>query len=408
MNLIRTPLRLCVALVSAAVSSTSNAADWPNWRGPDHNGISSETGWRANWPADGPTRLWKTSVGTGFSSMSVSQGRLYTMGNQNDTDTVFCLDAESGKLIWQHSYACPTDARMFEGGPTATPAADENRVFTFSRNGALFCFDAATGKVLWSKNLVDATGAEPPTWGFASSPLIQGNSLFLNVGASGIAVDKTTGSILWRSGAGPPGYATPVPCTLSGTPAVILLARAQLVAVAAKTGHPLWRFPWETDYDINVADPILAGDDVFVSSGYDHGAARLRIQSGRVDVVWQNSSLRNVVNSSVLLDGCLYGIDGQAGHSETLKCLDFPTGNVHWEYKGLGSGALIAADKKLIVLSDQGELVVATASPEAFGPISRAQVLGGKCWTTPVLANGRVYCRNARGELVCLDVKGKS
>ena len=406
MNSFHRFLRIFATIAAAAASSALQASDWPNWRGPNHNGISTETGWKANWPADGPRQLWKSSVGTGFSSIAVSQGRLYTMGNRENSDSLYCLDAETGKMIWKQSYTCPLDADMFEGGPTATPTVDGDRVYTFSRNGLVFCFDAEDGKICWTKNLPAATAAEPPTWGFASSPLIQGAALFLNVGASGIALDKMSGNIIWRSGGGAPGYATAVPCELGGKPALVMLVRGQVLAVAPNSGHALWRFPWETEYDINTTDPIINGDTVFVSSGYEHGAALLRIQSARPDVVWQNTNMRNVINSSVLLDGFIYGVDGQAGHSATLKCVELKTGEVKWDFKGLGSGALMAADNRLIVMSDQGELVVAPASAQAFQPISQAQVLGGKCWTTPVLANGRIYCRNARGDLVCLDVKG--
>lgn len=157
---------------------------------------------------------------------------------------------------------------------------------------------------------------------------------------------------------------------------------------------------------MNIADLIVSGNEVFISAGYDHGAALARVKDGAAGLVWEGKVMRNHINSCVLLDGFLYGVDGAAGGPASLKCLDFATGNEKWNYKGLGSGALMAADHKLIVISDKGELVVAEAAPQGFNPISRAQVLGGKCWTVPTLANGRIYCRNAKGDLVCLDVSG--
>jgi outer membrane protein assembly factor BamB len=169
-----------------------------------------------------------------------------------------------------------------------------------------------------------------------------------------------------------------------------------------KDGKALWRHEWKTDYDVNAADPIVAGESVFVSSGYNRGAAHLKIAGRQTSVVWENRNMRNHFNSCVLVEGNLYGFD-----EGDLKCLNFQTGKVNWSEGSLGKGSLMAADGKLIILGERGQLVVTEASPAAFKPLSRAQVLGGKCWTTPALSNGRIYCRNAKGDLVCLDVSSK-
>jgi outer membrane protein assembly factor BamB len=175
--------------------------------------------------------------------------------------------------------------------------------------------------------------------------------------------------------------------------------------VDPKNGNELWSYPWKTSHDVNAADPIVQDDFVFISSGYNHGAALLRIANGKPERIWENKQMRNQHNNSVLLDGALYGIDGD--NNSDLKCLEFKTGDVKWAQKGLGKGALMAADGKLIVLSEKGELVIAAADPSAFKPLARWQVLGGRCWTAPVLSHGRIYCRNAAGDLVCVDVSGK-
>jgi outer membrane protein assembly factor BamB len=157
--------------IAASSLSTAIAADWPRWRGPDLNGISRETGWSSQWPASGPKQLWKASVGTGFSSMTVRQGRVYTLGNADNTDTVFCIDVRTGEVVWKHSYPASLDPINYEGGPSATPTVDGDRVYTFSKHGLLFCLDVAKGKVIWSNNVMESLKAEKPIWGFASSVL---------------------------------------------------------------------------------------------------------------------------------------------------------------------------------------------------------------------------------------------
>ncbi|HKS38468.1 MAG TPA: PQQ-binding-like beta-propeller repeat protein [Verrucomicrobiae bacterium] len=385
-------------------SLESDGGDWPHWRGPDLNGISREKV-TASWPAEGPRQLWKASVGIGFSSVAVAQGRVFTLGNKDETDTVYCFDAETGKELWTHAYLCPIDPKYYEGGPGSTPTVEGGRVYTLSKRGHLFCFEAAAGTVIWQKNLMEELGVKKPEWGFAGSPLVEGNLLVLNLGGAGTAIDKATGKIVWTSDTNAAGYATPVPFTAGDERCVAIFSGKALVGVRVKDGRELWRHPWVTKWDINSADPILVGDKLFVST-FDRGCALLQLTGVAPKVVWENKNMANHFNSCVYLNGFFYGIDGNTDQpAKDLRCVDGKTGDVKWKYDGPGLGSLMAADGKLIVLSERGELAVAEASPDAFKPLARAQVLGGKCWTTPVLANGRLYCRNARGDLVCLDVR---
>jgi len=382
------------------------ANDWPNWRGPTHNGISTETGWLDHRAAEGPPILWKAKVGSGFSSFAIANGRLYTAGNQTNTDTVFCLDAVSGKPVWTHSYEAALGDTYFEGGATGTPTVDDNRVYTLSRWGDVFCFEAASGKIVWSKNVHKETNIRIPTWGFGGSALVHGNEIMLNVGEAGLALEKTTGKILWQSANKESGYSTPLPVQIDGKSLAILGSGRAYIGVDPDTGHEVWRARWQTQYGVNASDPIVDAGRIFISTGYGKGASlfKLRLDGREPEAVWTSKVMRNQFNSSVLLNGFLYGIDGDAGEKAALKCVEFATGTMKWEEKGVGSGALMAADGKLIVLTDYGELMIAPASPDGFKPSARTQVLGGKCWTTPILANGKIYCRNAAGNLVCLDV----
>lgn len=388
----------------AGLQMTVTAADWPHWRGPDYKGISAEKGWLAAWTGSGPKPRWRGAAGTGFSSFSVAGGRVFTMGNEAGTESVVAFDELTGKPLWKHSYPCPLDPNLYEGGPNATPTVDGDKVFTFSRQGQLFCLEAATGNVVWQRNLRQDTGAEEVEWGYSSSPLVQDRLLILNLGTAGTAVDKTTGKVVWSNGRGKGGYATPVPFEFNQRPFIALFGAKALSLLDPKTGKVAAGFPWETSYDINSADPIIAGQSIFISSGYNRGAALLNLASGKPALVWENKNMRNHFNPCVLIDGHLYGIDGNAGRGAALRCLDARTGAVKWSEASVGAGSLTAADGKLIVLSERGELLIAPASPDGFKPTGRAQVLGGRCWTTPVLANGRILCRNARGDVVSLDV----
>ena len=373
---------------STALSFHAAAADWYRWRGPDLNGVSKEAGWLTSWPAGGPKQLWKASVGTGFSSISVSQGRVYTMGNSDDTETVYCFNVENGSLRWKHSYPCPLDPNVYEGGPNATPTVDGNAVYTFSRKGDVFAFRADTGAVLWQKNIQSELDLRIPGWGFSSSPLVLDKLLVLNAGGAGTALDKESGKVVWQSGKEAARYSSAVPVQMGKQQAVALFSGKVFEAVAVADGHVLWEFPWPTSYGANIGDPILVGEKFFISSGYNQGCALLQISGNQPNPLWRNKNMRNHFNCSVLLQEAIYGFD----ESAELRCLDAKTGAVKWTEKGLGKGSLMAADGKLIILGERGQLIIAEASPVSFKRLS----------------GGRIYCRNAAGDVVCLDVAGSS
>ncbi|HEY3852765.1 MAG TPA: PQQ-binding-like beta-propeller repeat protein [Verrucomicrobiae bacterium] len=383
----------------------AHSNDWPHWRGPNQNGTSTEKTWTSDWPTEGPPIVWKALVGMGFSSISVAGERAVTIGNANDADTVFCLDAKTGKEIWKHDYPAELGDKYFEGGTTGTPTIDGDFVFTLSRWGDVFCFKADSGQVVWNRNLAKDAGARVPGWGFGGSPTVHDNILLLNVGESGMALDKSTGKTIWQSAAKDSGYSTPLPSLENGKWAVLLGSEKSYLAVDLLTGKQLWSIRWLTQYGVNAPDPIPDGDRVFISSGYGKGAALLKITGQpEPEVVWKSKVLATQLNSSVLVDGFLYGLSGDGGDDAPLKCVEYATGTEKWSYPQIGTGGIIAADGKLIVTGSKGELLVFAANPAETKILARAQILGGKCWTAPVLANGFIYCRNSRGNIVCLDV----
>lgn len=356
------------------------------------------------WPDAGPTVRWRAKVGTGFSSFAVAGDRVITMGNEDETDAVICLAVDTGKELWRHSYPEPKAPNLYEGGPNSTPTLDGERVFTLSRRGKLFCLDAATGAVRWAHDLIADYGIEVPEkkWGLSGSPLVHGDLVILNAGTAGMAFFKDSGELAWETGTDPAAYASPVPFSEGDTEAVLIFAAKALMARVAADGRPLWEYPWETSWDVNAADPLISGNRFFISSGYNHGAALIQVKDGEPALVWENKNMRSQLSGGVLWQGHVYGID-----DNQLRCLDLETGSVQWTERSTGKGTVTMADGKLIVLSEKGELLVALASPDAFQPTARAQVLGGKCWTVPVLANGCIYARNANGNVVCLDVRAE-
>lgn len=397
---------LAGALVTALSFRPVSAEDWPAWRGPAWNGISAETAWTDRWPVEGPRLAWRAEVGTGFSSFAVAGGQAYTLGHAEGKDTLYCFDAATGRILWTHSWPSDLGDRFFEGGPTSTPTVEGDRVYALGRWGDLFCLETATGRVHWSANIAKDPGLPPPTWGFSGSPRICGDLLILNAGERGLALEKGTGRVVWRSEAKEAGYSTPLPLEVGGRTILLLSTGKAYLAADLRTGKELWRVRWVTQYGVNAADPVADGGRIFLSSGYGRGGALLKLGEGEPETIWEGKVLRTQKNPAVLLGGYLYGIDGDVGQAETgLKCVEFETGKERWIWPEAGSGSVTAAGDRLIVLTEKGELAVGPASPEGFRPAARARVLEGKCWTVPVISRGRIYARNAGGDVVCLDVR---
>ena len=389
--------RAAILLVLAVAHATTAGDDWPHWRGPNRNGISTERlpeNLRKPLPA-----LWKAEVGVGFSSFSVVGNRTLTMGHAGGRDTVWCLDIQTGKTLWKHSYECELHPRFYEGGPGGTPTIHEESVFTLSKRGHAFRFDLETGDVIWSRDLLADHGLELPEWNFACSPFIDEELVLLNAGGGGMALSRETGGTVWLSDSNPSGYATPVAFEAPGTTHLLHTHRA-LIGFDSRSGKEAWRF--EGLSGLNAADPVVDGRRFFLST--KAGTICLELdRDGKPIEVWKQRNLRWYFNAGVLIDGHLYSLSGTTHRPTQLLCSDAKTGESVWSEEGFRTGGLIAASGQVILL-DQGKLTIFAASPEGFSPRLQQQVLGGKCWTAPVLANGRIFCRNAEGSVVALGV----
>ncbi len=388
------------------VQMAAVTGEWPQFRGPNRDGVSSQKGLLESWPKKGPQELWRVDVGSGFSGISVSGGRAFTMFNRDGGEWLVAFDAASGKELWQ----LRTDSAFtnsFGDGPRSTPTVDGSTVFAFGANAKLFAADVATGEVRWQRDLVKDFGARIPTWGVATAPLVEGDLLLLDVGgragASLLAFNKGSGEEVWSVGDDLAGYSAPIAFTVGETRQVVFFTGRNVTAISPADGRVLWSEAWKTDYDINAAAPIfIAPNRLFISSGYDVGAALFELSSvegvWKASEVWRGRNMKNQFSSSVRVGEVLFGFD-----DSTLKAIDLATGKDLWRHRGLGHGSLIYADGSLIVLGDKGDLVLVEASGKAYEEKAAVQIFDGKCWTTPALVDGRLFLRDEK-EMISLRV----
>jgi outer membrane protein assembly factor BamB len=411
-------------VVLLTLSAAALAADWPNWMGPNHNGAVSDK-------LDG-ARLaveWKADIGIGFSSVTVADGRAYATGwkqgpqdkGKDGSCVLCCFDAAKGEKLWELSYPAKKWDSMHEGGSAATPVVKGKSIFLYSRDGELICVADKGDKaeISWQKNLAGQYGAKLPQWGHACSPLVLGELVILDVGGAGastVALKAADGAEAWKSGDQAATYSTPVPFEQGGKTYLAMMKAKSLVVLDAAKGTQVAEHKWQTQYDINAATPLVVSppapaggaaskpagaSTIFISSGYNHGCALLKFDGQGLTEQWmKKDAMQNQFSNCVLSDGHAYGMTDQG----ELRCVDLASGEVKWGQKGLKSGGLMLAGQTLVVLADGGELSLVSATPEGYKKLAGEKVLEGKCWTMPTLADGRIYCRNAAGKLVCVSV----
>ena len=378
--------------------------DWPQWRGPNRDGISRETGLLSQWPEEGPPVVWRVPGGEGFSSVSVAGGRAFTMAASGEDEFALCLDAATGKQLWKRRLG----EKFTEGhgnGPRSTPTVEGDRVFILGSRGMLTALNAGNGETVWASDLREVLGSGLPPWGFAASPLVEGELLIIQGGKGGFhciaAFDKLTGAVAWTSHKDGGDYSSPIAVTARGARQVLSLTEHALVSLAPASGELNWSYPFKEN--LNIATPLLVPpDQVFISAAYDKGAALVEMTgepgSLGVEEVWFRREMKNLFSSSVLHDGHIYGFD-----NAILKCISAATGETRWRQRGFSNGSLILADGHLIVLGGEGELALVEAVPDSCRRKAGFQVVTGKCWTAPALADGRLLLRNQE-EIVCLDL----
>ena len=392
------------------------AADWPQFLGPDRNGISPETNLSGAWPAEGPPVRWQTNVGQGFSGPVVAEGKLILFHRLGGQETIDCLEAKTGRASWRFAY--PThyqDDFGFDEGPRATPAIAAVKVFTMGAEGAVYCVDLQSVKEAWHVNCKDKFHAAKGFFGMACSPLLEGGAVILNIGggdgAGIIALDQTTGALRWKKTDDAAGYSSPIAATINGRRYGLIFTRAGLVGLNPTSGALYFDFPWRSreNASVNAATPLVSGDAVFLTASYETGAVLLRLKEDVAQKVWSgDEALSCHYATPVLRDGYLYGIHGRADPGmqprPSLRCVEWATGRVCWTEEDFGAASITLAGGQLFILTEGGELVRAAANPKKFQVVSRAQVLPAGVRAFPALAGGCLYARS-KDKLFCLALK---
>lgn len=405
-------LAAAVAAGLGFLAGAAAAADWPQWRGPNRDGVSTETGFLKQWPEGGPTLLWTArGIGEGFSTVAIADGVIYTAGNLAGHATLTALDL-AGKTLWQTKLA-PAH-KVDYPGTRGTPTIDGGRVYCETPDGTVSCLEAKDGKVVWALNILEKFKGRNITWALAESVLIDGEKLICCPGGAEsamVALDKKTGDTLWVcKGAGDkPGYASPIVVDYQGLRQYVTMTSHAAIGVHAATGELLWRVDHKTSWDANIPDPIYHDGHVFINSGYGSGGALLRLkvdgQKCSVEQLWRTKAIDNHHGGIILVGGHLYG----AAHNGKWVCLDFKTGEVKYSTDGVGKGSLTYADGMLYTYSERGAVGLVRATPNGHQVISRFRVpQGGRGpnWPHPVVCGGRLYLRH--GDLLfAYDIKGK-
>lgn len=395
---------------------------WPHRRGPRYDAISNETDLADSWPPEGPPVLWTLELGRGYSGFTAVGNRVYTQTQSLTAQSVVCLDGDTGARIWRHDYAWPYEAAGMYPGPRATPSFNAGRVYFAGPDALVGCLRASDGRPFWSVNVNEKFGGRGTDFGYACSPLVEGGRVIMPVGGKGasvVALRAQDGSTLWASGDEPASYCSAIPITFQGRRCVVAFLQNVLSIFDLETGRLLWQERYSRGYDEHAAAPLYHEPYLMVACPFRGGADCYRLAAVETEsaesgagqdetpaitgtLVWHTRELSNDTASSVLVDGYVYGFDLRDVQAKAhrpsrgkFKCLDLTTGKVLWSTDRAGHATVIAADEKLILFNDKGELLLARASPNRYEELARTQVFGGEiCWTAPALDHGRLYLRS--------------
>ena len=411
--------------ITFALSLTAAAKDWPQYHGPNFDKTTAETIAKQDWGK--PKELWKVDTPTGFSSFVVADGLAFTIVRRSlegiDREVCVALDADSGKEVWAVTLGLTryghdggnSGARNNQGGdgPRSTPSYDSGKIYALDSDLGLVCVEAKTGKEQWKHDLVKEFGGRNIKWNNAASPLVHGDHVYVAGGGPGeslLAFHKDSGMLAWKTGDHLMTHATPIATTILGVEQIIFFTQDGLIAVTPDAGKKLWdyEFPFKVS---TAASPVVSGDIVYCAAGYGVGSGAVKISKDgkglKAEEIWRlegNNPVTNHWATPLAKDGYLYGMFGFKEYGDgPVKCVDIKTGDVIWEQGGFGPGNLVLAGDTLVALSDAGELVLIEATPDKYSELSRAKIIDGKCWSTPVIAGGRIYARSTK-EGACIEL----
>lgn len=386
------------------------AQDWPRYLGPDGSG-KVEGNIRTNWKEEKPKELWRKDLGKGCTSFAIAGDKVVVMGNKDNTDIVWCLDAATGKEIWTHKYSQKLDPKLYDGGPNATPTIDGDVVYTLSRTGNLFCLSMADGKPKWHKHFQTDFKGSAPSWGYSASPVVKGDLLYcLPCADDGglFALEKTTGKVSWKSGDDTkPGYAAPVFFNHKGGDVVAAFHGRELVTYSLDgKGKPVFDFGWRTSYDVNASNPQYHDGMMFLASGYGMGYVVIDVSYGKPKVLHKDEDIRMIFQNSILQDGDILGVFGDKNIAAELIRMDMKTGKARWRAKMPGTrGSSLMVGDQMVILSETGDIICGEPAKSGWIEHGRVKALSSVSWAPVAFAHGRIFARSNKGEAVCLEVK---
>jgi len=384
------------------------SGEWPQWRGPNRDGISKETGLLKQWPTEGPPLVWKaTGAGTGYSSLAISNGRIFTMGVRGDREYIIAFDVATGKQVWATANGGVYSNDKGDG-PRGTPTVDGTRLYALGGNGDLSCLETSSGHVVWTMNVLKTFGGSNIKWGISESPLVIDEKVLVNAGGPGasvVALNKKDGSVIWKSQSDASGYSSAMTVKIGTTTHVVVMTETRAVGLDLKDGTLLWTYSKASNRVANVATPVIRGNRVFLSSDYGTGAGLVEIKADNTaQEVYFTKEMRNHHSSSILIGDHLYGFS-----SGILTAMKFDTGEVAWKDRSVGKGSLVYADGFLYAFSENGVVGLVEATPTGYVEKGRFRIQQDSLptWTHPVIAGGRLYLRD-QNTIYAYDVKVKS
>lgn len=399
-------LTTLILLVTAACTAPASA-DWPHYRGPNRDNAVAPEGLDLSLENLDQRVKWRKQVGLGYTVAAVADGRGYTAGWEDGKATIFCFDPETGDTLWTFAYQTlrfnivPGEPETNQGGPVVTPTINNGRLYHTSRDGRIFCLDATTGKLIWEHTFADLFDVPQPRWGFSAAPVLIDGIIYMDLGKI-VAMRADNAEVLWQTKDYTQSYSSPTPFTFKGKEYLAAFPLDGLVVVEKDTGRVVAEYPWESNPPCHAVSPVVfEGDKIFFSMGFNKGGAVVRFTGKSLEKVWEGNQMCNTIATSLYHAGHLYGFD-----QKVLRCIDANTGEEKWSQRGLGSGSLLAVGDTMLIMSEGGELMAAPMTPEAFKPTDKHRLIfDTRVWSCPVIANGLLYARGAKGELVCVDLK---
>ncbi len=397
-------------------SLVPTAGDWPGFRGPNRDDVVVGESLRTDWDSKPPKQLWKHPIGSGWGAFAVIGRRAWTLEQRGENELCVCYDIETGRELWTHADAVRFSSPQGGVGPCSTPTVHDGKVFTQGATGILNCLDAATGQRVWTHNTLEDAGSPNISWGQSGSPLIVDDLVIVSPGSNDqashanksavIAYYRDSGVKAWASGSRMGSYASPHFATLNGLRQVLIYDGLGLMALSPENGHELWKFDWTNGPQINAAQPILVDDQrVLIGSGYGQGSVLIGFDQNEksgsevAKSRWQSKQFKLKFNSGVRCGDFLFGLD-----EGMLTCLNLMTGKRLWKQGRYGYGQMLLVQDKLLILSEEGDVVLVPATPETPRELARFHAIDGKTWSHPVLSRGRLLVRNS-DEAACFDLR---